>query len=168
MMILLFVLGLSVSVTAAERGKKSSSSSSRGSNSRGGGGDDVNDDDDGRRGINVGEDPNVHQFKKGTDEHVEVLTAENFKRFTTGSEHVLVTFYAPWDGHSKSFLKQFHELGTSHKVSSESNLKFGKVDATVEKQLAEEFEVETYPQLVLFRHGQPKEYKGSLVAESEG
>ena len=123
MMILLFVLGVSVSVTAAERGKKSSSS--RGSNSRGGGDDDVNDD--GRRGINVGEDPNVHQFKKGTDEHVEILTAENFKRFTTGSEHVLVTFYAPWDGHSKSFLKQFHELGTSHKVSSESNLKFGKV-----------------------------------------
>ena len=38
----------------------------------------------------------------------------------------------------------------------------------MEKQLAEEFEVETYPQLVLFRHGQPKEYKGSLVAESEG
>ena len=70
MMILLFVLGLSLSVTAAERGKKSS----RGSNSRGGGGDD-DDDDDGRRGINVGEDPNVHQFKKGTDEHVEVLTA---------------------------------------------------------------------------------------------
>ena len=121
-----------------------------------------------RRGINVGEDPNVHQIKNGPDEHVEVLTAENFKKFTTGSEHVLVTFYAPWDGHSKSFLKQFHELGTSHKVSSESNLKFGKVDATVEKQLAEEFEVETYPQLVLFRHGQPKEYKGSLVAESEG
>ena len=85
MMILLVVLGLSVSVThAAERGKKSSSSSSsRGSNLRGYD-DDDDDDDDGRRGINVGEDPNVHQFKKGTDEHVEVLTAENFKKLTTG------------------------------------------------------------------------------------
>jgi len=114
-----------------------------------------------KRGINVNEDPNVYQYKKGTEEHVEVLTNENFKKFTTSGEHVLVTFYAPWDGHSKSFLKQFHELGTSHTISSDSRLKFGKVDATVEKELAKEYEVETYPQIILFRHGQPKEYKGS-------
>ena len=94
-----------------------------------------------KRGINVEEDPNVYQYTKGTEEHVEVLTRENFKKFTTSGEHVLVTFYAPWDGHSKSFLKQFHELGTSHTISSDSRLKFGKVDATVEKELAKEFEV---------------------------
>lgn len=121
-----------------------------------------------KRGINVEEDPNVYQYTKGTEEHVEVLTNENFKKFTTSGEHVLVTFYAPWDGHSKSFLKQFHELGTSHTISSDSRLKFGKVDATVEKELAKEFEVETYPQIILFRHGQPKEYKGSLAANGEG
>lgn len=121
-----------------------------------------------KRGINVNEDPNVYQYKRGTEEHVEVLTRENFKKFTTSGEHVLVTFYAPWDGHSKSFLKQFHELGTSHTISSDSRLKFGKVDATVEKELAKEFEVETYPQIILFRHGQPKEYKGSLAANGEG
>jgi protein disulfide isomerase len=121
-----------------------------------------------KRGINVNEDPNVYQYKRGTEEHVEVLTNENFKKFTTSGEHVLVTFYAPWDGHSKSFLKQFHELGTSHTISSDSRLKFGKVDATVEKELAKEFEVETYPQIILFRHGQPKEYKGSLAANGEG
>ena len=121
-----------------------------------------------KRGINVNEDPNVYQYKKGTEEHVEVLTNENFKKFTTSGEHVLVTFYAPWDGHSKSFLKQFHELGTSHTISSDSRLKFGKVDATVEKELAKEYEVETYPQIILFRHGQPKEYKGSLAANGEG
>ncbi len=121
-----------------------------------------------KRGINVNEDPNVYQYKRGTEEHVEVLTNENFKKFTTSGEHVLVTFYAPWDGHSKSFLKQFHELGTSHTISSDSRLKFGKVDATVEKELAKEYEVETYPQIILFRHGQPKEYKGSLAANGEG
>ena len=121
-----------------------------------------------KRGINVEEDPNVYQYTKGTEEHVEVLTSENFKKFTTSGEHVLVTFYAPWDGHSKSFLKQFHELGTSHTISSDSRLKFGKVDATVEKELAKEYEVETYPQIILFRHGQPKEYKGSLAANGEG
>ena len=121
-----------------------------------------------KRGINVEEDPNVYQYTKGTEEHVEVLTRENFKKFTTSGEHVLVTFYAPWDGHSKSFLKQFHELGTSHTISSDSRLKFGKVDATVEKELAKEYEVETYPQIILFRHGQPKEYKGSLAANGEG
>ena len=121
-----------------------------------------------KRGIDVNEDPNVYQYKKGTEEHVEVLTYENFKKFTTSGEHVLVTFYAPWDGHSKSFLKQFHELGTSHTISSDSRLKFGKVDATVEKELAKEYEVETYPQIILFRHGQPKEYKGSLAANGEG
>jgi len=155
---------------APKRGRMPSSSSSSSSN-RGGGGRDNSDDDDDEdapEAINVAEDPNVHQYTKGTDEHVEVLTKDNFQRFTTSSEHVLVTFYAPWDGHSKSFLKQFHEMGTSHTISSDSELKFGKVDATVEKALAEEFEVETYPQVVLFRHGQPKEYKGSLVAGSDG
>ena len=36
-----------------------------------------------KRGIDVNEDPNVYQYKKGTEEHVEVLTNENFKKFTT-------------------------------------------------------------------------------------
>ena len=63
-----------------------------------------------KRGINVNEDPNVYQYKRGTEEHVEVLTNENFKKFTTSGEHVLVTFYAPWDGHSKSVWRRprFH------------------------------------------------------------
>ena len=80
------------------------SSSSSSSSNRGGGGrdnSDDDDDDDAPEAINVAEDPNVHQYTKGTDEHVEVLTKDNFQRFTTSSEHVLVTFYAPWDGHSK-------------------------------------------------------------------
>ena len=92
MMILLVVLGLSVSVTHAAERKNHHHRHRADPFARYD--DDDDDDDDGRRGINVGEDPNVHQFKKGTDEHVEVLTAENFKKFTTGSEHVLVTFCA--------------------------------------------------------------------------
>mgnify|MGYP002631075314 FL=1 len=116
------------------------------------------------RGINVEDDAGVRQYQKGTEEHVKVLTEKNFRKITTEHEHVLVLFYAPWDGHSKRFLKQFHEMGTSHEIG-EHKMKFGKVDATVEKSLAQEFDVERYPQLVLFRRGQPKEFRGSLIGE---
>lgn len=92
------------------------------------------------------------------DEHVVVLTKDNFDSFLEKNPKVFVKFYAPWCGHCKAMAPGYSKLAERMK-SEDNGIPIAKVDATVEKELSERFEVQGFPTLKLFINGEPIDYK---------
>ena len=84
-----------------------------------------------------------------------VLTETTFDKALEKYEHILVMFYAPWCGHCKKFKP---ELEKAAAVLRKENLMVAKVDATVEKKLAEKYKVRGYPTVKFFKKGAPIDY----------
>jgi protein disulfide-isomerase A1 len=86
---------------------------------------------------------------------ITVLTNTTFDKALQKYEHMLVMFYAPWCGHCKKFKP---ELEKAAAVLRKENLIVAKVDATVEKSLAEKYKVRGYPTVKFFKKGVPSDY----------
>jgi len=87
------------------------------------------------------------------------LTNETFDDAVKNNKYLLVKFVAPWCGHCKS-LTPAYDAAAKQLAESGSAIKLATVDATIEKDLAQKFEVKGYPTLKFFNDGVAIDYSG--------
>jgi len=85
------------------------------------------------------------------EDGVVILTDDNFRKFVSKRNLVLVEFYAPWCGVCKMFAPLFSRTAKELK----SNPPLVKVDCTVKatEKLCDTYEVTKYPTLKIFTNG---------------
>ncbi|NXN26991.1 PDIA2 isomerase, partial [Nycticryphes semicollaris] len=113
------------------------------------------------------EEGEVLSDELGEEDGVLVLHEHNFARALSEHRLLLVEFYAPWCGHCQRLAPTFAQAATALKDESSPG-RLGKVDATAQTALANEFGITSYPTLKLFRDGNrthPLAYTGRMDAK---
>jgi len=96
------------------------------------------------------------------EEAVVTLTSANYEDFIANNKVALVEFYAPWCGHCKSLAPEYEKAAKKLK----GKVPLAKVDATVERDLAEKFEIRGYPTIKFIRNGNAEEYGGGRTEQT--
>ncbi|KAF3762450.1 hypothetical protein M406DRAFT_99052 [Cryphonectria parasitica EP155] len=79
---------------------------------------------------------------------VTQLKKDSFDEYIKSNDIVLAEFFAPWCGHCKALAPEYEEAATTLK---EKDIKLVKVDCTEESDLCQQYGVEGYPTLKVFR-----------------
>jgi thioredoxin len=74
------------------------------------------------------------------------LTKENFEQVVTGSDMVVVDFWAPWCAPCRAFAPTYEAASERHE-----GVVFAKVNTEEEQELAAAFNIRSIPTLMLFR-----------------
>jgi protein disulfide-isomerase A1 len=93
------------------------------------------------------------------ESYVLTLTKDTFDDAVKNNKYLLVKFVAPWCGHCKA-LTPAYAAAAQQLAESGSEIKLATVDATVEKELGQQFQVKGYPTLKFFSEGVTIEYNG--------
>ena len=99
---------------------------------------------------------------EGTE--VLALTKDTFDDAVKNNKHVLVKFVAPWCGHCKA-LTPAYAAAAKQLLDSGSDIKLATVDATIEQDLAQKFDVKGYPTIKFFSDGTTFEYTGGRTQD---
>jgi protein disulfide-isomerase A1 len=95
------------------------------------------------------------------DSDVITLNTENFQKHIEENPLIAVEFYAPWCGHCKALAPEWEKAAASLK----GKVPIAKVDCTEEQTLCQNFEVQGYPTLKLFRNGEASPLEVARKAE---
>ncbi|WP_327347461.1 thioredoxin family protein [Streptomyces europaeiscabiei] len=74
------------------------------------------------------------------------LTKDNFEETVTGSEIVLIDFWATWCGPCRTFGPVYEKAAARH-----PDIMFGKVDTEAQPELAGAFQISSIPTLMAVR-----------------
>ncbi|XP_055587019.1 thioredoxin domain-containing protein 5 homolog [Uranotaenia lowii] len=98
-----------------------------------------------------------------------LLTKDNFQAELDESNY-FVMFFAPWCGHCKKLAPTWSKLAESKQEDTNSQVRIGRVDCTVDGDLCSEQDVTGYPTLKFFKAGGsaegPVKYRGARDLEA--
>ncbi len=74
------------------------------------------------------------------------LNSDNFKEVVSGSNMIIIDFWAPWCGPCRSFAPTFEAASEKH-----ADIVFAKVNTEEQQELAGAFNIRSIPTLMVFR-----------------
>ncbi|XP_053326756.1 protein disulfide-isomerase-like protein of the testis [Spea bombifrons] len=102
------------------------------------------------------------------EDNVLVLTSSNFGRALKENKYLLVKFYVALSGPSQT-VKEAFSIAAGQLMKESSDVRFGQVDITQEKDLGKEFKITEFPTMKLFVGGDrknPVDCKGVRTASA--
>ena len=91
------------------------------------------------------EEPDEEETKEEESPHVHKLTDANFESAFNVTSNWLIEFYTPWCGHCQELLPKFAKAAEENQ---DIRVKYGKVDATKETNLAKTYKIKSYPTIL--------------------
>ncbi|XP_040296503.1 protein disulfide-isomerase-like protein of the testis [Bufo bufo] len=102
------------------------------------------------------------------DQHVLVLTSSNFARALKENKYLLVKFYIALSAPSQTVKEEF-SVAAAYLKEKTTDVRFGQVDITQEKDLGKEFNIKEFPTFKLFVNDDrknPTDCKGVRTASA--
>eukprot|EP01080_Neovahlkampfia_damariscottae_P010631 gene10631-3254_t len=95
------------------------------------------------------------------------VTPSNVNEVISTSKHALVEFYAPWCGHCKNLVPEYHKLGEAMLARKPADLSVAKVNCVAHAEICSKYGVQGYPTIKFFKKGDsnPQDYNGGRSAE---
>ena len=96
------------------------------------------------------------------EDHILVLTNQNFENALKTYPKLLVEFYAPWCDHCKELAPEFSKAA---KALKSKGIPLAKIDGSEFRDLADKYKVKGYPSIIYFIEGSPTDYTGLRTSE---